>query len=205
MSVKVAYHRQAEVFSESTLEAVKSEILGSKYLGKSPLGPEFVKTQGFSIVFQRPAFERVTALFPAFESVFERLLFGSCNAFYINPLVMAEQSRVEPHIDCRSLPERGCRIIPNLVSVFYVQAEGLSGGELVLGSGRDDCVAITPASNELLVFPGALIHHVEALTGHGQRISLVCEQYHLDAELLSAFPEFMVLRDKDLAPRVSLS
>ena len=79
-----------------------------------------------------------------------------------------------------------------------------ASGELVFEPGQPSSVVYTPRANDLLHFKGELVHEVTEVEGEGLRICLVCEQYNLPEQALGAFPEYALLRDADLAPRVGL-
>ncbi len=201
----MAYNITHNAFSSGYCDEIEAAILESPYLGKSPLGPEFVETRGFSIVFTRNVLNDVLAEFPFLESFAARGIFPKSNAFYVNPLVMTGGSKVTPHIDCRLVATENVRILPTVVTVLYVRVDPDSrGGEFVLYPDTDDEVLVEPKSNDLLHFRGNIIHSVQALAGESTRISLVCEQYNLPSKILASFPEFDIIQDNDLAPRVPI-
>jgi hypothetical protein len=169
-------------------------IVGSPFFGPSALGAEFVGTMGFSIVFRRRALPTVLAKFPYLEALFGIALFNPCNAFYVNPLVLYGASRVDAHIDCRLIAASDTRIIPNLISVYYAEvAADMVGGRLVLNPGTEWEATIAPKQGGIVHFVGSTIHRVEAVEQSCRRISVVCEQYNLDQELLEEFPVCQVL------------
>jgi predicted 2-oxoglutarate/Fe(II)-dependent dioxygenase YbiX len=117
----------------------------------------------------------------------------NCNAFYLNPLLLKEGSRVDPHID-RSLRSY-CKTIepPMYVSVLYVRVpENMEGGELVLKAYKRQLGQIKPQMNTLVYFQGDLTHSVNAVKTPGNRLSLVCEQYSLSDDELLEIPEFTI-------------
>lgn len=200
------YKKIKDALPLATLKESEADFLQSPYLGKSPLGPEFVKTRGFSVVFRRSSLTRVKDSFPFLRAFLETAVFQSSNAFYVNPLLLSHQSRVDTHIDCRLLTEQNIRIIPNLVSILYVKAEAeMQGGELILNAGHEPEITLKLESNDLIHFIGNLVHKVTPVQSASQRICYVCEQYNLPEDALEAFPEFAILRDRDLAPRVSMT
>jgi predicted 2-oxoglutarate/Fe(II)-dependent dioxygenase YbiX len=176
-------------------------------MGKSPLGIEFVDTMGFSVVFRRESIGAVLEILPCLSPYFERTLFDSCNAFYLNPVLMRQRSRVDAHIDCRLISGSNIRIIPNLVSVLYVAvSEDSIGGSLILNVDSEHEIALSPKAGELVHFLGQLVHRVTELETDSKRLSLVCEQYNLSEESLREFPECQIFLGTDsVAPRVSLS
>lgn len=199
------YKKISAAFSEDYIQSAERSFLASPYLGKSPLGAEFIKTKGFSLVFRRSSLNRVMEQFQFLRAFLEEVVFKTCNAFYVNPLLLSDHSRVETHVDCRLLPEQDLRIVPNLVSILYVKADPeMIGGELVLNVGHENELTLKLQSNDLIHFIGETVHKVTPVQGAVNRICFVCEQYNLPEEALQAFPEYALLRDKDLAPRVSL-
>ena len=145
------------------------------------------------MVFQRSHLETVTEKFPFFKPYLDLALEPDCNAFYLNPLLLQEGSRVDPHID-RSLRSY-CKTInpPDSVSVLYVQVpSALQGGELVLRDHKRQVGQVKPQVNLLIHFQGDLTHSVNAVKVPGTRLSLVCEQYNLDESELREIPEFTI-------------
>lgn len=144
-------------------------------------------------MFQRSGIQKVEQQFPFFKPYLDLALQPDCNAFYLNPLLLREGSRVDPHID-RSLRSY-CKTVapPAIVSVLYVQVgSGLQGGELVLRNHRQQVAQIKPQLNLLLHFQGDLTHSVNAVKCAETRLSLVCEQYDLCEAELQEIPEFTV-------------
>jgi hypothetical protein len=198
------FFRKENTLDDARLAALKTGILSSEYLGPSPLGKEFIRSKGFSVVFQRAYVEEVAERFPYLAPLFDAVLFESSNAFYLNPLVLEGSSKVEPHIDCRLLAEPNLRLIPNLVSVLYVDmALDIEGGYLILNCGHDNEISLRPQTNEVIHFLGSIVHSVSEIESASRRISVVCEQYNLSDELLERFPAFTVITDSDIAPRVA--
>lgn len=190
----LTYYRQhPNAFPAQYLNDLRGEIQACPYFTTNNLNRDFVSTKGFSVVFQQAGLPEVERRFPFFKPYLDRALQPNCNAFYLNPLLLSQGSRVDPHID-RSLRSY-CKTIepPLMVSVLYVQVPPqLQGGELVLSRGKHRVGQITPHVNTLLHFQGDLTHAVNAVTSSGTRLSLVCEQYSLaDAELWE-IPEFLV-------------
>ena len=150
-------------------------------------------TKGFSVVFQRSGLAQVEQQFPFFKPYLNLALQPTCNAFYLNPLLMKEGSRVEPHID-RSLRSYFKTIEPPaLVSVLYVQVPSdMEGGELVLHCHKRQVGQIKPQMNTLLYFQGNLTHSVNPVKTPGNRLSLICEQYSLSEAELQEIPQFTV-------------
>lgn len=182
-----------DVLSPAQRRELVAGILDAPFFGPSALGVEFIRTDGFSLVFQRCHIEAVIRQFPYLEALLQEALFEQCNAFYINPLVLYERSAVEAHVDCR-MTNQGQRLIPNIVSVYYAQVDpDMAGGRIVFHPGREDELPLLPRTGDLLHFVGTTIHAVEPVRARDNRISVVCEQYHLPDELLEAFPACEIL------------
>lgn len=185
------YRQQLQAFSQTYLSELRGQILACPYFAVNNLNRDFVGTKGFSIVFRRSHMAQVEQQFPYFKPYISQVLQPECNAFYLNPLLLNQGSRVDPHID-RSLRSYCETITPPLVvSVLYVEVPSdLVGGELVLRSHKRQVGQIRPQPNSLLFFQGDLTHSVNPVTSSGQRLSLVCEQYSLEAKELDEIPEF---------------
>lgn len=175
----------------ATLRALARAVRASPLFTTNTLNRDFVGTRGFSVVFQRAELARVRAEFPAFEPYLALALRPDANAFYLNPLELAQGSRVDPHVD-RSLRSYVKEILPPLeVSVLYLELPpAMRGGELVLARGRKTLARIRPEPGMLLRFEGDLTHSIEALESPGKRLSLVCEQYELAPDELERVPGF---------------
>lgn len=187
------YDQQVAAFPVSYLNDLRGEILACPHFAVNNLNRDFVGTKGFSVVFQRGALKEVERQFPFFKTYLERVLQPTCNAFYLNPLLLKEGSRVEPHID-RSLRSY-CKTIepPVAVSVLYVQVPSdLRGGELVLRHSKHQVGQIQPQTNTLILFQGDLTHSINVMQSAGSRLSLVCEQYCLCEAELQDIPEFRI-------------
>jgi predicted 2-oxoglutarate/Fe(II)-dependent dioxygenase YbiX len=187
------YHHQPNAFPSNYLKALCGEIQACSYLAVNNLNRDFVNTKGFSVVFQRSHLTKVTQQFPFFKPYLDLALQPNCNAFYLNPLLLKEGSRVDPHVD-RSLRSY-CKTIepPTIVSVLYVQVPAnLEGGELILHCQKRQVGKIKPQTNTLLYFEGDLTHSINVVKTPGNRLSLVCEQYSLSEAELSEIPQFTV-------------
>jgi hypothetical protein len=197
------YSVAKDVLTEAHRAELVDGIVHAPYFGPSVLGQEFVKTDGFSLVFQRSSIDTVIQGFPYLWPLLQVALFDECNAFYVNPLVLYSQSAVEAHVDCR-LTEQGVRVIPNLVSVYYAQVDpSMVGGRIVFHPGTEDEVRLLPKTGDLLHFLGTTIHRVEPVAVGGSRISVVCEQYNLPCEQLQTFPLCEVLTGHDTLARTN--
>ncbi len=187
------YSQHPNAFPINYLNHLRGEILACPYLAINNLNRDFIGTRGFSVVFQRSELGGVERRFPFFKPYLDRALQSTCNAFYLNPLLLQEGSRVDPHID-RSLRSY-CKTVepPVVVSVLYVQVPpNLQGGELVLRCHKQRVGEIKPQVNTLLYFQGDLTHSVNAVKTTGTRLSLVCEQYNLSETQLQDIPAFTV-------------
>ena len=187
------YSQHRDAFSIAYLNDLRGEILACPYLAINNLNRDFVATKGFSVVFERSQIGEVEQRFPFFKPYLDRALLPTCNAFYLNPLLLKQGSRVDPHID-RSLRSY-CKAIdpPMFVSVLYVQLPpNLEGGELVLRNHKQQVGQIKPQVNTLVYFQGDLTHSVNAVKTTGTRLSLVCEQYSLSQDELEEIPPFMI-------------
>ncbi len=186
------YRQHPNAFPVAYLNDLRGEILACPYFALNNLNRDFVNTKGFSVVFQQSGKEKVEQTFPFFKLYLDLALQPDCNAFYLNPLLLKEGSRVDPHID-RSLRSY-CKTIlpPAIVSVLYVQVSELQGGELILRNHKQQVGQIRPQINQLVHFQGDLTHSVNAVKSTGTRLSLVCEQYRLSNTELQEIPEFTV-------------
>jgi predicted 2-oxoglutarate/Fe(II)-dependent dioxygenase YbiX len=185
------YQQQTNVLPINYLNDLWGEIHASPYFSINNLNRDFVNTKGFSVVFQREGIAEVEQKFPFFKPYLDLALQPNCNAFYLNPLLLKEGSRVDPHID-RSLRSY-CKTIepPDVVSVLYVRIPAdMEGGELVLRSHKRQLGQIKPQTNTLVYFQGDLTHSVNAVKTPGNRLSLVCEQYSLSEAELQEIPKF---------------
>ena len=187
------YQTSPNAFPLDYLSQLQGQISNCPYFAVNNLNRDFISTKGFSLVFQRSGLGEVEQQFPFFKPYLNIALQPTCNAFYLNPLLLQTGSRVDPHID-RSLRSY-CKTIepPALVSVLYVQVPAtLQGGELVLRHNKRQVGQIRPQLNTLLYFQGNLTHSVNEVTSPGTRLSLVCEQYSLSETELLEIPEFTI-------------
>ncbi|AFY33385.1 2OG-Fe(II) oxygenase [Calothrix sp. PCC 7507] len=187
------YQQQPNALPSDYLNNLWGEIHACPYFAINNLNRDFVGTKGFSVVFRRSHISTVEQKFPYFQPYLDLALQPSCNAFYLNPLLLKEGSRVDPHID-RSLRSY-CKTIepPAVVSVLYVRVPAdMEGGELVLKSQKRQLGQIKPQISTLVYFQGDLTHSINAVKTPGNRLSLVCEQYNLSDAELRDIPEFTV-------------
>ena len=191
----MSYYRTSHnVFDPKYLSKLQKQILACSYFSVNNLNRDFVGTKGFSLVFQRSGISEVERHFPFFKPYLSVALQPTCNAFYLNPLLLQTGSRVDKHID-RSLRSY-CKTIqpPDTVSVLYVQVpDVLEGGDLVLHCHKRQVGCIRPQFNTLLFFQGDLTHSVkEVKSPVSTRLSLVCEQYNLLETELEEIPKFAI-------------
>jgi hypothetical protein len=184
---------EPRAFDPAYLADVRHHVRKSPYLRANNLNRDFVGTRGFSVVFHRTALARVIDALPWSEPFLQKALRPDCNAFYFNPLELAQGSHVAPHID-RSLRSYVLDIDPPLaVAVLYVDVpRPLRGGDLLLRRGKKFLGRITPEEGLLVTFDGDLEHAVERVDVPGKRLSLVCEQYELRDDELADVPEFVI-------------
>ena len=183
------FFRQPSAFDDDYRREMVAAIVASEHFGPSVLGQEFVNTSGLSLVFRRDHLSTVASHFPFLERLLDVALFEASNAFYVNPLVLDRRSRVGEHVDCRYMPGTGVRILPTIVSVYYAEIDkSMIGGDLVFITEHGD-IPVRPCANEFLHFVGSARHYVSKIDGGCRRVSVVIEQYNLDSEMLSVFPE----------------
>jgi hypothetical protein len=187
------------LFDSSFIQSAADFVRGHPLLAGTTLNARFSGTQGFSIALTRSGFPRLQKSFAPFHEAMERVAPDRCNAFFINPLVIAEGSHVAPHID-RSLGP-WCRPdlppYPVKVSVLYLEVpDDLMGGRLLLHPpvwSLHRKPEIVPKTGLLFEFRGNLRHEVaEVKQAKTPRISLVMEQYELPPFLLRKIPDFHV-------------
>ena len=187
-------------FVQATAEFVKKSPL----LAGTTLNVRFTGTEGFSIALTRSGLPRLKKSFPLFHDFLERTTPDRANAFFINPLCIAEGAHVAPHVD-RSLnswtrPE--LPPFPIKVTVLYLDvADDLEGGTLLLYpplTAFHRKPTITPKTGLLFEFRGDLRHEVAAVTRSSRpRISLVMEHYEMPPYLLRKIPEFFVKSSRE--------
>jgi Rps23 Pro-64 3,4-dihydroxylase Tpa1-like proline 4-hydroxylase len=172
---------------------MEMEILSSTYLAESQLSDDFAGTKGFSIVFQSSGINQVKQHFPFLQSYLDAVLLPTCNAFYLNPLIIQGGRRIKPHVDSSISGYCKPNTIPKFVSVFYLRVPSdMKGGELVLHREGAEVDEIQPQANTLLYFQGHMKHSVNRVETSEDRISLVCEQYILNETHLQKIPKFKI-------------
>ncbi len=193
------YRADDGVFESEFLSAAARFVREHPLLAGTTLNSRFSGTQGFSIAMTRSGFPRLKKSFPLFHQYLEKVTPDRCNAFFINPSVIAEGSYVGPHID-RSLSSWTRPELPPYpvkVSVLYLDVpEDLVGGSLLLHPPAWTLASkpsITPQTGRLFEFRGNLRHEVaEVRQAKTPRVSLVMENYELSSELLRKIPDFYV-------------
>ncbi|NEO92957.1 MAG: 2OG-Fe(II) oxygenase [Moorea sp. SIO3G5] len=182
-----------KAFNPDYLQDLQKAILYSPYLGANQLSESFRNTKGFSVVFKAAGIEQVKQHFPFLQPYLQATLKPTCNAFYLNHLILQGGGDVKRHVDCSISSYVESHTIPLVVSVLYVKIpEDLEGGELLLQKGSFTIQTIKPQENSLLYFQGNLTHSVNQVKTSQVRMSLVCEQYALDSAKLKKIPEFKI-------------
>jgi hypothetical protein len=189
------YFQQSSGLDEEFRQQLVSSILQSNLFGPSALGREFVNTNGFSLVFKREYLAVVAANFPYISDLLDVAIFPESNAFYLNSLVLNENSVVDEHVDCRFIPATGARILPTLVSVYYAEIDRrMQGGSLVFVTEGGEA-RVKPQRNAIIHFVGSTPHYISKIRSPCRRVSVVIEQYNLDPENLGAFPDCHLVRN----------
>ncbi len=198
------YNLTEDAFSAEFVKRTAESVIQSPFLSGTTLNVRFSGTEGFSIALTRSGLPRLKQSFPLFYEFLESTTPDRCNAFFINPLCIAEGAHVGPHID-RSLntwtrPE--LPPFPVKVSVLYLDvADDLEGGTLLLYPPLLTLrrrPRITPKTGLLFEFRGDLRHEVAAVTSSSRaRVSLVVEHYDMPAYLLRKIPEFYVKSSRE--------
>ena len=192
------YRLAADAFTPAEVAGVREAILASPYMASNNLNLRFAGTYGFSVVFKRERIGELLKQFPGFETFLARALRADCNAFFLNPLLIANGAAVLPHVDLSLQTYVPGVRTPRYVSVLYVEVpEGLEGGELRLYEGRRNVAIVSPRERALLTFRGDLRHEVAPVTSgapdiYQARLSLVVEQYCLTDLQLAHTPAFLL-------------
>ena len=187
------YSLKSNAFSIDYLKSLEKQILSCPYLAASQLSDSFAGTKGFSVVFKRSGIEQVEHRFSFLQQYLKTALNATCNVFYLNPLIIESGTGVEPHIDCSISSYIKKHTTPTIVSILYIKVPNdLKGGELQLQKNNLQLEKIKPQANTLLYFRGDLRHSVRQVKSLETRISLVCEQYNLEDNLLERLPEFKI-------------
>jgi hypothetical protein len=199
----VLYTSTAAHLDPQDHETLRTAVLSPKLLGTSPLLGTFAATYGFAVSFTQPGMHALLQQYPFFAPFCRLMLYASWtkpvlpwrrrfffrpNAFYLNVLAIPPGAHVGMHIDATLGTHcKNPGVIPEAVSVYYVQVPLIpAGGALVLHPTGKKHIMLTPTEGHYVVFRGDLPHEVTAYHGHDLRVSLVCEQYQLDASSLHA-------------------
>lgn len=198
------YNIDPEHFEPDYVKKTAQSVKNSPLLAGTTLNVRFTGTEGYSIALTRSGLPRLKQSFPLFHEFLERTTPDRANAFFINPLCIAEGAHVAPHVD-RSLntwtrPE--LPPFPIKVSVLYLDvADDLEGGTLLLYPplmAFHKKPRITPKTGLLFEFRGDLRHEVAAVTRSSRpRVSLVTEHYEMPPYLLRKIPEFFVKSSRE--------
>lgn len=189
-----------DAFENEYISSLKASILQSSYLSKNHLNYNFSNTLGFSIIFKVDFKDKVIEKFPYLEKFINEIIQEPFNAFYLNPLVLPLNGKVDRHID-HSLRSYYINIpFPQRVVVLYVDVPIMSGGNLIIYNKEKFLTKIKPQNNKLIYFKGDLKHEITTISNikeneSNSRISLVCEQYNLDKYSLSKIPDFLIRSD----------
>jgi hypothetical protein len=192
------YRLVKDALSSGETAGVREAILGSPYMAANNLNARFQGTYGFSVVFRRDGLPKVADQFPGFAPFIEKALRPDCNAFFLNPLLVADGAAVQPHVDLSLQTYVPGVRTPRYVAVLYVEVPaGLVGGDLRLYEGPKNVATVTPRERALLTFRGDLRHEVTAVTAgapdiYQARLSLVVEQYRLTDHQLEHVPQFLL-------------
>ena len=188
------YGLRPDAFEAGELSRLRGELVSSPLLGGSQLSQSFDGTRGFSVSFTRAGLPALAGELAYLAPYLDRVLRPSCNAFYLNPLLMHGGTRVDAHVDASLSMHVDHRLVPLLVSVLYVEVPAdLEGGELVLELGDREVGRVAPREGTLLFFAGLLRHHVTPMRSTARRLSLVCEQYRLDEVVLAEIPTCQIV------------
>ncbi|GHH04359.1 2OG-Fe(II) oxygenase [Comamonas sp. JC664] len=213
-----AYVTHREALPRSAVQALRTALLGSRFVARSPLMGTFQASRGFAIIFTHEGRATVEARFPFLVPYLTRVLapasargllpwherlWGSRkqrpapNAFYLNLLLLDAGRGVGRHIDATLQDPSGVPdATPQHVSVLYLQVpEHVRGGELCLHHQDTPVGEVRPREGLLVHFRGDLQHEVRPFTGGAEgasRVSLVCEQYVFPPEALSRIPSFRI-------------
>jgi hypothetical protein len=200
------YNTSETTFSPDYVVKTAAFVKNSPLLAGTTLNVRFSGTEGFSIAMTRAGLPRLKRSFPLFHHFLETVAPDRCNAFFINPLCIAEGAQVAPHVD-RSLnswtrPE--LPPCPVKVSVLYLDVpEDLEGGRLLLYPplmAFHRKPKIQPRTGLLFEFRGDLRHEVAAVSQAARpRVSLVMENYEMPPYLLRKIPEFYVKSSRDFS------
>ena len=123
------YGYRDDAFSAIELDCLARAVLATQHLGTHQLSAAFGASRGYSIAFRRDGLSSVLEELPNLAPYLREALRPSCNAFYLNPLVIEDGSAVAQHIDCSLSTYAKTLLHPRLVSVLYLQVPSLANGE----------------------------------------------------------------------------
>ncbi len=222
-----AYTITPNVFTHATIARMNVAIEQTPLVGRSPLAGTFESSRGFGAMFRMDGLKSLEQRLPFVMDFFEAATRGPTaqglfswrerllaylagaqpNAFYLNVLAVPPGKSIGAHIDATlrtriaASEDMG---IPKLVSVLYLKVP--SGAEATKGQGclrlfhhKHEVAQIEPEVGAMVHFRGHLAHEVRAVApdAPGPRLSMVCEQYVLDATALQRVPQF-ALRSQGL-------
>ncbi len=199
-----------DALSAIDFSALRTQLLTSPLLGRSTLGGSFRATRGFAITFTHEGRAELEQRFPPLRAFLTTAITGSDplvrwpfsskaaapNAWYLNVLCVGNGASVGRHVDATLQKPSGVPdATPLRVTVIYLCAPKMTGGDLALFRGANEVDRVTPREGCLLHFDGSLAHSVEAvsgLEGDAFRASLVLEQYHFEPDALARLPRFQL-------------
>ena len=213
-----AYVTCREALPRNAVHALRTALLGSRFVARSPLMGTFQASRGFAFIFTHEGRTMLEARFPFLVPYLDRVLAPASsrgllpwherlwgarkqrptpNAFYLNLLLLEAGRGVGRHIDATLQEPSGVTgATPQHVSVLYLQVpEQVRGGELRLLRHDTPVGEVRPREGLLVHFRGDLQHEVRPFTGGPQgalRASLVCEQYVFTPEALARIPAFRI-------------
>jgi hypothetical protein len=192
------YTLRPDALPAPAVAAIRDAILASPYMSTNNLNMRFEGTYGFSVAFRRDALAEVEAAFPAFAPYLKLALKPGCNAFFLNPLLIANGGGVKPQHDFSLHSYVPDADAPKAVSVLYVEVpDSLCGGAFRLYEGDRLLAELPPRARTLLTFRGDLRHEVAAVEAgapdiYEARLSLVVEQYRLSDAQLARMPAMRI-------------
>ena len=188
MWIQPAVIEKKAYFSAQVLRQMAVPLLQSPYLQQNVLNQRFETTQGFSLLLAD-----LSLLPEAFQFLnpYLQTLDPRCNYFYLNVLRLNASAKVDRHIDHSVRGYHAQLPFPRRVSVLYLQADALEGGELQFYDRQDRVFRqIKPQTGTWVSFKGRLKHGITPVVRCEQpRLSLVCEQYRLRAAQRAYLPE----------------
>jgi hypothetical protein len=187
-----------DLLPQAQLERLRTSILESPYLAESDLNEGFAGSYGFSIFFKISQRTKAEKLIPGLKEFLDTVLYPDTNLIFLNPLQIQKGQGVDAHADKTLVsflekPEAEVPF-PFRVSVLYLKIPGdANGGDLVFHRWMGQ-LKISPQDNLLVEFPGWMLHQVTPFQCNegDYRLSLVMEQYVLNAQELEAVPDWVM-------------